>query len=451
MKYLIALSVLTISIVFGSTLSKEEIKKIIVAASEHNTFKAKTPVSVKNSSVSKDFSTSPDGYLKRMSIKDFAQLVSSNDHVNIMISDDVNADTNIYMYARQSRLLPAFSLALSLHGFKLQNKNGFYYVVKDTEKELRSFHIYQLRSDIYMQVKPMFLNIEHTYLPANNRLVIKCSDDEFRLLSSVLSRLDSSRRAYNIKITVFDLDSSFFKNRGIDTSLVSQFSSGSVSYFIDLLRVTQTKALPYLSDTSKLSFYSFIDFLDSKSAAKIKLTTIINTLDGVPSHIDNVTRIPVLKSSVEVQETNTKNTNQYDYQNIGSTLTINPHFVDKSTAYFDLKFSYSSLIDSLQSDNQNSQYLPTYTEKSVNNVIRLKRGQAVLVGGFKRMNQSAVKNDVPFLSNLPALGNLFSYRKVKKSYVTTYILIEYMSAAVKQETIKKRIQKFTENQLLDLF
>jgi type II secretory pathway component GspD/PulD (secretin) len=450
MQFLILLLFATISI-YGNSLSKEDIRKVILSASEHNTFKKNTYVSNKNISISKDFSSSPDLYLKHMSIKDFAQLVSSNDHVNIMISNEVDAKTNIYMYARHSRLLPAFSLALSLHGFKLQKKNGFYYVIKDTKKELRSFHIYQLRSDIYSQVKPMFSNLEHTYLPANNRLVIQCSGEEFRLLSSVLSRLDSSRRAYNIKVTVFDLDSSLLKSRGIDTSVVSQFSSGSVSYFIDLLRVTQTKALPYLSDTTKLSFYSFIDFLDSKSAAKIELTTIINTLDGVPSHIDNVTRIPILKSSVEVKETNTKNTNQFDYQNIGSTLTINPHFMDSKTAYFDLKFSYSTLIDSLQSDNQISQYLPTYTEKSINNIIRLKRGQAVLVGGFKRINRSAVENSVPFLSDLPAFGHFFSYKKVKKSYVTTYILIEYMNDSISHKKIKKRIQKFTENQLLDLF
>jgi len=391
-----------------------------------------------------------DEMFDNMSIKDFAGLVSQNDHVNIMISSDVNASTSIYMFTKQSKLLDSFKLALSMNNYKLLKKSGFYYVTKDLKKELNTFKTYQLRSDIYQQVKSMFSSVKHVYIPTLNKLVFKCSDEDYVLFKNVLKQIDELRQSYNFKVTVFDLDSSILKNKGFDTSIVTKFASQNTSYFVDLLRVTQSKALPYLTDNKKFSFYSFIDYLNSNSAAKIEVSTIINTLDNVSSKIENVTRVPVLKSTTTISETKTNNTNSYDYQNIGSVLELKPHYLDKDTAYIGFNFKYSLLLDKLQS-NGGSQYLPSYNEKSVNNIIRLKRGQAVLVGGFKKANQSVVNSSVPFFGELPLLGNLFKNKKLNKSNVTTYILIEYMTKAISVPKLQKEISQFTKDEILGLF
>jgi len=391
-----------------------------------------------------------DEMFDNMTIKDFAGLVSQNDQVNIMISSDVNASTSIYMFTKQSKLLDSFKLALSMNNYKLLKKNGFYYVTKDLKKEFHTFKTYQLRSDIYEQVKSMFGSIEHVYIPTLNKLVFKCSNEDYALFTNVLKQIDELRQSYNFKVTVFDLDSSILHNRGFDTSIITKFASENTSYFIDLLRVTQSKSLPYLSNDTKVSFYSFIDFLNSNSAAKIEVSTIINTLDNVSSKIENVTRVPVLKSSTTITEAKTNNTNSYDYENIGSVLELKPHFLDKETAYIDFNFKYSLLVDKLQS-SEGSAYLPSYNEKSVNNIIRLKRGQAVLVGGFKKVNQSLVNSSVPLLSDVPLIGNLFKNKKLNKTNVTTYILLEYMAKGMTSADIKNEVEQFTKDEILGLF
>ena len=391
-----------------------------------------------------------DPFLTSMTIKDFADLVSQNDGVNIMISDDVNASTSLYMYTRQDHLLPAFKLALGLHNYKLQFAHGFFYVVKDVKKELKSFKTYQLRSDIYTYIKPMLKMVDHTYIPTLNRLIFRCSDEDYELFKSVLTGIDTLRKSYNFKVTVFDLDSNILRSKGFDTSVISKFGTRNTSFFLDLLRVTQSKALPYLTDSTKFSFYSFVDYLNSDSVAKIEVSTIINTLDNVSSSIDNVTRVPILKSTTEIKDTKTNNTNSYDYQDIGSVLKIKPHYLDDKTVYLDFNFRYSLLVDRVKS-NQGSEYLPTYNQKSVNNIIRLKKGQAILVGGFKRKNQSFVDRSVPVLGDLPVLGNLFKSKKLSKSNVTTYILIEYMDAAVSSRSVHNQVDQFKHDELLGMF
>jgi general secretion pathway protein D len=394
-----------------------------------------------------------DEFLTGMTIRDFADLVSQNDGVNIMVSDDVHASTSLYMFTRQDRLLPAFRLALGLHNYKLEYKNGFYVVVRDMKKELKSFKTYQLRSDIYQYIKPMLASVHHTYIPTLNRLVFRCSDEDFRLFVQVLHTLDTLRKSYNFKVTVFDLDSNLLRSKGFDTSIVTQYTGGNTSFFMDLLRVTQSKALPYLSGGQKFSFYSFVDYLNSKSAAKIEVSTIVNTLDNVSSKIDNVTRVPILKSTTEIKDTQTNNTNTYDYQDIGSVLQLKPHYIDDSTVYLDFDFRYSLLVDRIKS-NEGSDYLPTYNQKSVNNIIRLKRGQAILVGGFSRVNQSVVNRSVPLLSDIPLLGDVFRGKKLSKSNVTTYIVIEYMGKNDSDFSVKKvhkHIKQFMHDEMLGLF
>jgi len=243
---------------------------------------------------------------------------------------------------------------------------------------------------------------------------------------------------------------SILKNKGFDTSVASKFVSGNTSFFIDLLRVTQSKSLPYLADNTKMSFYSFVDYLNSKSAAKIEVSTIVNTLDNVEARIENVTRVPILKSTTTVSETKTNNTNSYEYQDIGSQITLKPHFLDDKTTYIDFNFKYSLLLDTLKND-EGSSYLPSYNEKSINNIIRLKRGQAVLVGGFKRSNQSVLNSGVPLFSDIPIIGEVFKNRKLSRNNVTTYILIEYMTNVITSNTINKEINDFSKDELLGLF
>jgi general secretion pathway protein D len=391
-----------------------------------------------------------DEMFDSMTIKDFAGLVSQNDQVNIMIGSDVNASTTIYMFTKQPKLLDSFKLALSMNNYQLKKKSGFFYVTKDLNKELSTFKTYQLRSDIYENVKSMFVSVQHVYIPTLNKLVFKCSDEDYNLFKNVLKQIDELRQSYNFKVTVFDLDSSILHSKGFDTSVITKFASENTSYFIDLLRVTQSKSLPYLSSDTKVSFYSFIDFLNSNSAAKIEVSTIINTLDNVSSKIENVTRVPVLKSSTTITEAKTNNTNSYDYENIGSVLELKPHFLDKETTYIDFKFKYSLLVDKLKSD-EGSVYLPSYNEKLVNNIIRLKRGQAVLVGGFKKVNQSVVNSSVPLLGDVPFIGNLFKNKKLNKSTVTTYILIEYMAKGITSSEIQEEVNQFTKDEILGLF
>jgi type II secretory pathway component GspD/PulD (secretin) len=386
-----------------------------------------------------------------MSIKDFASLVSSNDHVNIMISKDINASATIYMYVKKDKLLPSFKLALSLNNYKLLSRDGFYYVVRDIKKEFKSFKTYQLRSDIYNYIKPM-LSIKHTYIPTLNKLVFRCSNEDYLLFKEVLQSIDKLRQSYNFKVTVFDLDSSLLNNEGFDTSIITNFTTQNASFFIDLLRVTQSKALPYLTDNKKFSFYSFVDYLNGKSLAKIEVSTIINTLDNVASELENVTRVPILKSSTTIEDTKTKDTNSYAYENIGSVLKLKPHFLDKDTAYVDFNFKYSLLLDKIKS-SEGSQYLPSYNQKSINNIIRLKKGQAVLVGGFKRENQSLVNSSVPLLSDVPLLGSLFKNKKISKTNVITYILIEYMSDSqnISGKYIKKEFHQYKKDEFLGMF
>ena len=393
-----------------------------------------------------------DESFESLPIKDLAKIVSKTDGINIIIGNDVNASSSIFIAKKPKNLMKAFEISLHENGYRLLRQNGFYYIKSDFENSENSYYIYQFKSQIYDDIKSMLKDVKHTYIKQLNRLVFYSNCEDSVQILDLLSRVDKKRLDYNFKVTIFSIDDNLMKSKGFDTSIVSKFTGNSVNYFIDMLRVTSTKSIPLLNDDSKFGFYSFVNFLDRNHFAKIETSTIVNTLDHKKSIIKNVRQMPVLKSTQELVDTNQKNTNSYDYQDVGLKLEITPRFTSINDVTVDFMFDYS------MSTPSNDEFLPTFSRKFVNNVLRLKQGQALLVGGFHRSEISAERGGVPLLRDVPLIGEIFKNSKSISNDVVTYIVIEYMSAASKFKILddykkSKKIKKssFKLDDSLDLF
>lgn len=393
-----------------------------------------------------------DESFESLPIKDLAKIVSKTDGINIIIGSDVNASSSIFIAKKPKNLMKAFEISLHENGYRLLRQNGFYYIKSDFENSENSYYIYQFKSQIYDDLKPILKNVKHTYIRQLNRLVFYANSENSVRIFDILSRVDKKRLDYNFKVTIFSIDDNLMKSKGFDTSIVSKFTGNSVNYFIDMLRVTSTKSIPLLNDDSKVGFYSFVNFLDRNHFAKIETSTIVNTLDQKKSIINNVRQMPVLKSTQELVDTNQKNTNSYDYQDVGLKLELTPRFTSIDDVTVDFMFDYS------MSTPSNDEFLPTFSRKFVNNVLRLKKGEALLVGGFHRSEINAERGGVPLLRDVPLIGEIFKNSKSISNDVVTYIVIEYMSAASKFKMLddykkSKKIKKssFKLDDSLDLF
>ena len=357
-----------------------------------------------------------------MNIREFADLVSYNDHVNIIVSDEIEIDTSIFIYKYEANLIKAFEISLNVSGYDLKKKYGFYFVQKKKKnevvtKETFEFHTYQLRSHIYPDIQKFLENINHNYISNSNRIVFKITKDKYNIIKRILDNIDKPLTDYNFKISVFQFDKSNFDSSGIDLSIVSQFSLFDTNFFFDLLSNSNSNAANNF-DGNTNSFYSVFKFLRKKGFINIDIETIVYALDNKESYFQDVQQVPVLEKSQNIQNSNVEISNNYTYKDVGLSVKIKPNYITDNKVLLDLNFELSNVMT-------NNDYLPTFNKKEIKNFIKLEKGSSILLGGFNKFTKDNNSNSVPGLSSIPILGYLFKNSEINNDISKSYILIEY--------------------------
>jgi general secretion pathway protein D len=92
----------------------------------------------------------------------------------------------------------------------------------------------------------------------------------------------------------------------------------------------------------------------------------------------------------------------FNYENIGVNIDITPRTHHDGAVTLALKIAVSSISGSGYGG------LPTFGNREINTVIRLKDGETNLLAGLIRDDERRVMSGVPGLSDLPILGRLFA-------------------------------------------
>lgn len=96
---------------------------------------------------------------------------------------------------------------------------------------------------------------------------------------------------------------------------------------------------------------------------------------------------------------------QFQFADIGVNVEITPrvHGADEVSMQVDLEISTIASTLNLGGLSQ-----PVIGQRKVSHIIRLREGEATVIGGLMQLTQTATRNGVPGLMNVPLLGRLFS-------------------------------------------
>jgi general secretion pathway protein D len=96
---------------------------------------------------------------------------------------------------------------------------------------------------------------------------------------------------------------------------------------------------------------------------------------------------------------------QFQFADIGVNVEITPrvHGTDEVTLQVDLDISTIASTLNLGGLSQ-----PVIGQRKVSHIIRLKEGEATIIGGLMQQTQTSTRNGFPGLMNVPILGRLFS-------------------------------------------
>jgi len=113
--------------------------------------------------------------------------------------------------------------------------------------------------------------------------------------------------------------------------------------------------------------------------------------------------------------------NAYTYRDVGVILKVTPFITADGLVEMMISPQISSVDATLQFPISPGVNAPAIDERSADTVAVTADGQTVIIGGLMSADKSAVETKIPFLGDIPLVGNLF--KRKQKSDTKTELLI----------------------------
>jgi len=265
---------------------------------------------------------------------------------------------------------------------------------------------------------------------ATNSLIITAPEPQFRQLQEVIARLDSRRAQVMVESLIAEIDTSKIAQFGIQWQNVMGKVGGNVGVIgtnfgsggSNLLTLS-TSALNPSTTTSGPSLpgaglniasaanvngqyvlSSLANFLQQDGLTNVLSTPTLLTLDNEEAKIVVGQNVPFATG----QYTNNNTTNgsvtpftTFDRKDVGITLRVKPQISETGSVKLVI-FQEVSSIDATTS----AAGLVT-NKRSIESSVIVEDGSIVVLGGLLSDTYSNTRGQVPGLSDLPLIGNLF--------------------------------------------
>lgn len=229
----------------------------------------------------------------------------------------------------------------------------------------------------------------------NHTLTVTGSTGLLNQVRKELKNVDVAANQVNIQATVIELSKGNSKNLGL-------------TYLSD----------PWSKDTSVGGYNGFKFSVtgqheETLSNGKVLARPNVTVFDGRKATILMGDKVPVFTSSSDTTDTSSSTTMTVEYKDVGVKLEVLPRIndMDKETITMIIKPSVSTISQWVESGNNKA---PQISERSAETTVRVKNGETILIGGLLKNEEIKSIKQIPLLSKIPVLGELFKSRSIEK-------------------------------------
>ena len=257
---------------------------------------------------------------------------------------------------------------------------------------------------------------------ATNALTIKDTPERIAAAARVLGAIDKARPEVIIDVELLEVDRTRLQDYGLQiASSGSTGISGSAGIATDASGSVSLRTLRNLTQ-SDLLFSGlptlYYRLLKSDTNTRTLANPQLRTADGLPAHAGFGEQVPVpvttfapIATGGQPQQPITS----FNYQNIGVNIDITPRTHHDDDVSLTLKIGVTSISGSGFGG------LPTFGNREVSTIIRLRDGETNMLAGLIRDDERRSLDGITGLSDIPILGRLFA-RNQKTATQTDIIL-----------------------------
>jgi general secretion pathway protein D len=261
---------------------------------------------------------------------------------------------------------------------------------------------------------------------SQNAIVVRGSPDEILLAQKLINDLDKARAEVVVDIAVLEVSKNFERTLGISwpssVGMALQTASSTTSSSSSSSSSTTSTTSPTLYDLAHLKATDFAVTIGSATAnllltdsdTKILQNPRIRATDAQKATMKIGERIPIATGSYQTGAatavvSSLVNT-QFQYQDVGVNIEMTPtvHFDHDVTLKIKIEVTSQSGSVTISGVTE-----PILSQRVVDQVIRLREGEASILGGIQDKEEDQSWTGIPGLSSIPILKYLFGSKDRK--------------------------------------
>ena len=248
-------------------------------------------------------------------------------------------------------------------------------------------------------------------VPATNAITIKDSPERVAAAARVITAIDKARPEVVIDVELLEVDRTKLQEYGLQiaspgnppTGINGAADVNRNNFTLHDLR-TLTSSDVFLTGVPALYYRLLKNDVNTRALANPQL----RTSEGIAAQARFGERVPVPVTTfapIATGGVSQQPITSFNYENIGVNIDITPRTHHNDDVSLALKVEVSNI------SGVGFGGLPTFGNRSITTVIRLRDGETNMLAGLIRDDERRSLAGVPGLSDLPLIGRLFAYNK----------------------------------------
>ncbi|HET7747081.1 MAG TPA: tetratricopeptide repeat protein [Vicinamibacteria bacterium] len=283
-------------------------------------------------------------------------------------------------------------------------------------------------------------------LPGANALTINDTPEKVAAAERIISIVDKQRAEVVVDVEILEINRTKLKEFGIEiTSGIASGVAGAV-FPSETVQVVERDAAgnpifrerpltlddnPYKPENLLITSLPGVIYrlLKSDTSSRLLANPQLRTAEGSTAQARFGDQVPVpvtVFSPVAQGGVAQQPITSFEYKNVGVNIDVTPRVHHDGEVTLALKLEVSSVGPLFQNN-------PTFRNRTVNSVIRLKDGETNVLAGLITDEDRTSMTGIPGLSDLPLLGRLFSRNRTEAT--ETDIVMTLTPHVVRQTTL----------------
>jgi len=289
--------------------------------------------------------------------------------------------------------------------------------------------------------------------PETRRVVVIAPEEAMAQVMSVLTNLDRPKPQVLIKVVFLEVTRNHALDIGVEGGWSKGIGNSTTANAADVFGLSGLTSAPSNQVLNALgqpisafnnsapvtsqgaglyqilgaNYQATVRAIAQAGNAKVLSRPSILARNNQPAQIVVGELVPLI-TSVSYNALNSTPINAVSYQQVGVILTVTPFITDDGLVEMIVAPTVSAIDPTTSVPIAQGVNAPVIDTRQANTVAVTPDGQTVILGGMMQDTKSVTKTKIPFLGDIPLLGNLFTHNQSSDSqtelliFLTPYIV-----------------------------